>query len=114
MQELEVSTIDHYHIQRRLARGGMSEIYLANDLQSGQQVAIKLVHSSHRDDYARFCQEVQIMSTLRHKHILPVLGYGKCGDWYYLATPYIEYGTLNDRLAVRLLSPQEVGELHEQ
>ena len=41
MQELVIDTIDHYRVQQLLARGGMAEVYLAQDMQTGKQVAMK-------------------------------------------------------------------------
>src|SRR6266536_1871972 len=49
MQELTGATIEHYSLQHHLARGGMSEIYLASDSQTQQTVAIKVVHRSNTD-----------------------------------------------------------------
>src|SRR5690349_16819130 len=114
MQELEGKMIGEYLILYRLAQGGMSQVYLAHDGQSDQRVALKLVHRINSEDYARFRQEVQAMSTLHHQHILPVLGAGEDGDWYYLATPYIEDGTLADRIAWGPLSLSEAEALLEQ
>jgi len=57
---------------------------------------------------------VQTMFSLHHKHILPVLDYGEYESWYYLVTPYISYGTLDDRLALGALSLKEAGEILEQ
>jgi serine/threonine protein kinase len=114
MQNLEDITIDHYRIERQLAHGGMSEIYLAHDIVSGQQVAVKIVHRSNSEYYERFCYEAALMSTLKHKHILSVLAHGEYESWYYLVTPYIAYGTLNKRLAEGMLSVKEAAEILEQ
>ncbi|HZR40496.1 MAG TPA: serine/threonine-protein kinase [Ktedonobacteraceae bacterium] len=114
MEDLQGSIIDHYHILGLLARGGMSQVYLAHDLQSDQLVAIKLVPSSQSDDYARFRHEVQTLAALQHDHILPVIDYGEYREWYYLSTPYVAHGTLSDRLALGPLSVKEAGEVLEQ
>lgn len=114
MSELEGITIGHCHIQCLLAQGGMSEIYLAQDLLEKCMVAIKIVHNSNREYYERFRHEVQMVSSLHHAHILPVLDYGEYESWYYLVTPYISYGTLGERLAVGKLSLTEAGKILEQ
>ena len=48
--ELEGTTLGHYLLQRRLARGGMSEVYLAYDQSIQRTVAIKVVNR-YRDDH---------------------------------------------------------------
>ena len=98
MQELIDMTIDHYHIERGLARGGMSEVYVARDTQTGQVVAMKVVRRTAGEYYERFRREAKAMLTLHHAHILPALDYGEYDAWSYMITPYIEYGTLATRL----------------
>ena len=91
----------------------MSEVYLAQDRKTTREVAIKLVHAN--DIYcARFRREVQIMSVLQHKHILPVLDYGEYEAWLYLVTPYIAQGTLDTCLAAGPLSCEEANEILQQ
>src|SRR5947207_602269 len=114
MHDLEGKTFGQYLILHQLAQGGMSQVYLAHDGQFDQKVALKLVHRINSEDYLRFRQEVQAMTTLHHKHILPILNAGEYGDWYYLAAPYIEDGTLADRLASGPLSLSEAAEMLEQ
>ena len=114
MQELIGTTINQYQIERHLTRGGMSEIYLALDTQTQTTVAIKLVHSSNIDYCKRFRHEVKTVSFLKHDHILPAFSYGDYEDWCYMVTPYVEYGTLNRKLADGPLSFAEAGHILEQ
>src|SRR2546421_12606295 len=99
MPGLEHTTIKHYLIEEYLARGGMSEIYLALDTYTQRTVAIKLVHCGAGDDYERFRREVAINANLAHDHILPAFDHGEYASWYYMVTPYIGSGTLTQRLA---------------
>ncbi|MBE3560532.1 MAG: serine/threonine protein kinase [Ktedonobacteraceae bacterium] len=114
MRELIGTTISHYTIQSRLARGGMSEVYLARDNETEQIVAVKLVHKSAGEYCERFCREVRTVARLRHAHILPALDYGEYDDWHYLVTPYIAYGTLHSHLARGPVSLDEAGNILEQ
>lgn len=111
---LEGVQIQQYQIQRLLARGGMSTVYLATDKHSQQEVAIKMVHGSHVDNSERFQREVEIARTLAHEHILPILDSGTYDDWYYMVMPYVEYGTLQERIEKQLLTPDEAGVILEQ
>lgn len=114
MQQLEHKTFGHYRLQNRLAKGGMAEVYLARDIETEQIVAVKLAHTASGDYYERFRREVRVLATLSHKHILPVLGYGEHELWYYLVSPYIEYGTLRDRLAHGPLSLKDAHQIFAQ
>ncbi|GCE47737.1 serine/threonine protein kinase [Thermosporothrix hazakensis] len=115
MREVQqVKRIKHYHIQRHLAKGGMSDIYLARDPYTEELVAIKLVHCNQENYVIRFLREIQMMEQLHHDHILPVLDHGKSGPWYYMVTPFIPDGTLREYLQQGPLSLAEAGELLEQ
>ncbi len=114
MQELVIDIIGHYRPQRLLARGGMAEVYLAQDIQTGKQVAMKLVHSSAVEYSERFRIEAETLAKLSYEHILPVIEYGEYEFWYYLVTPYIPGGTLNQRLKKGPLSCEHAGKLLDQ
>lgn len=113
MLELEETTLHQYAIQRRLARGGMSDIYLAHDEQK-HTVAMKVVHSSQEDYVVHFQREVKVLQDLTHGHILPILDCGKDGSWHYCVMPYMPYGTLRDRIRKEPLSLTEASTIFEQ
>src|SRR6266487_2546512 len=114
MLQLQENRLAHYIIQRRLARGGMSEVYLAHDEHTQRPVAIKVVHYSDDDYFVRFQREVKTLATLIHEHILPIIEYGKQASWHYYVMPYSEHGTLRDLVAQGPLSEAEAGSILEQ
>ncbi len=114
MMELDTILLNRYHIQRRLAWGGMSEVYLACDEQMQRSVAIKMVNSSDDEHYERFQREIATVKTLSHEHILAIYDYGRYGSWYYCAMPYVNNGTLSKRLAQGPLSQEEAGSIFMQ
>ena len=105
--EIEPGTIAHYQLESLLARGGMSVVYLAHDTHTGQRVAIKLVHASEHDYYERFQREAHALASMENDHILPIYDYGEHDSWFYMAMPYIEDGSLRDRLAKGTIPLQE-------
>lgn len=111
MQELVNKTISYYYIERGLAKGGMSEVYLARDQRNQQIVAMKMVRRSAGEYYERFRREARAMVQLHHPHILPALDYGEYEHWAYMVTPYIEYGTLSRRVAVGPLPLEEASHI---
>ena len=109
------STIAHYKLQRLLARGGMSVVYLAQDMRTQHTVAIKLVHSDEQDYCTRFKREVKVTAKLHHDNILPSFDYGEQDGWCYMVMPYIEGGTLRQLVEQHgQLSPREAGKLFMQ
>ncbi|GHO43995.1 serine/threonine protein kinase [Ktedonospora formicarum] len=114
MYDIKNTIIAHYAIRQYLTKGGMSEIYLAHDLHTEQEVAIKLVHSSNQEYCQRFQREAQAIASLHHPHILPALDYGEFGPWCYLVTPYVAHGTLRDYIHHQPLSLEKAGIYLEQ
>ncbi|MEO8971690.1 MAG: serine/threonine-protein kinase [Ktedonobacteraceae bacterium] len=114
MLELEGTQLGHYKLQQRLARGGMSEVYLAYDMNTQSIVALKVVNKLQEDHTQRFQHEVQVLGQLVHRHILQVFEYGEDDAWCYVAMPYVKDGTLRDRLHGGSLSLAEVNLLFMQ
>src|SRR3954451_11344138 len=90
--------IAHYRILRRLGKGGMGEVFLAEDTkQHGRKVALKvlpeeLTRSESR--LRRFRQEARAVLALNHPNILTVYEIGEADGSYYIATEYIDGETL--------------------
>ncbi|MCL4265391.1 MAG: protein kinase [Anaerolineae bacterium] len=95
-------TIGKYHIEERLGRGGMAEVYKGYQESLDRYVAIKIMHTflSAEDDFLqRFKREARAMAALGHPNIVRVFDfdiYGK--DSYYLVMEYIDGGTLKQKL----------------
>ena len=108
------STIAHYQLQRLLARGGMSHIYLAHDTETQRIVAMKLVHKDAGDYCTRFQREAKTTANLHHDHILPSFDYGEEDSWCYMVMPYIGGGTLKQRLEQSPIPLKEAEKLFTQ
>jgi serine/threonine-protein kinase len=62
-------TLDHYRLDKMVARSGMSTLYKATDLKDGKQVAIKIPHAELEADTVlleRFKREAEIGQELDH------------------------------------------------
>jgi serine/threonine-protein kinase len=95
------ATIGPYQIQRELGRGGMGEVYLANDTKLDRQVALKAlpVHlASEPDRLSRFQREAKVLASLSHPSIGAIYGLEEAEGHQYLVLEYIEGETLADRL----------------
>ncbi|MHB1357676.1 MAG: serine/threonine-protein kinase [Anaerolineae bacterium] len=106
---------DHFIIQSHLAQGGMSDIYGAHDLLTGQQVALKIPNATLIGDpgqYERFQRELQIINTLSHPAIQQGLGYGKYDRTPYLVTSWAQGRSLREVIdAESPMAPERVAAL---
>src|SRR5438270_5468710 len=101
MKGIEGLTLGRYELRRRIAQGGMAEVYLAFDRRVRRQVAIKVLYGRDESFVRRFEREALAVGTLSHDHILPLYDFGEQRPWYYLVMPYVEGGTLREYLLKR-------------
>src|SRR4030088_1861291 len=115
MKGIEGSTLGRYELRRRVAQGGMAEVYLGYDRRVRRQVAIKVLYGRDESFVRRFEREALAVGTLSHDHILPLYDFGEQRPWYYLVMPFVEGGTLRDYLHKReRLTLEEAGSFLEQ
>jgi len=77
-----------YRIDRLLARGGCGDVYVATHLRLGSEVAVKVLLPSLAGNVqalARLQREADIMSTVRHPHIVQILDF----DVTELGVPFL-------------------------
>jgi serine/threonine-protein kinase len=90
--------IAHYRILRQLGKGGMGEVFLAEDTkQHGRKVALKVLPAEltrSESRLRRFRQEARAVLALNHPNILTVFEIGESDNSHYIATEYIEGETL--------------------
>ena len=105
-----------YRVEALLGRGGMSVVYLAEDLRLRRRVALKLLAPALAADEAfreRFLEESQLAASLDHPNVVPVYEAGEAGEELYIAMRYVEGkdlkhllrgGPLEREQAIRLCS----------
>src|SRR3970040_3203650 len=83
---------DRYVFERRLGSGGMSTVYLAQDLKHGRKVAFKVLRPELAAALGteRFVREIEIAAKLTHPHILPLFDSGEADGFLYYVMPYVE------------------------
>ena len=99
--ELIGKVISGYEIISHIGEGGMATVYLAKQQSMNRQVAIKVLpkHFIKDDTYMeRFKREVDIVSKLEHRNIIPVYDYGEFDGQPFIVMRYMPAGSLDDIL----------------
>ena len=87
----------HFVIAKLLGKGGMGEVYLAEDERLERKVAIKFLNPEFAQDESklnRFIQEAKAASALNHPNILTVYEIGEADNTHFIATEFIDGKTL--------------------
>ena len=91
-------SIAHYRIIKRLGKGGMGEVFLAEDTkQHGRRVALKILPPELTKDDSRvrrFKQESRAVLALNHPNIITIFEIGEADSTFYIASEFIEGETL--------------------
>jgi serine/threonine-protein kinase len=109
LHQLRNSLADAYTIESELGGGGMSRVFLADEIALGRRVVIKVLPPdlSGSVSIARFKREISLAARLQHPHIVPVLSVGTAGEVTYYTMPFVEGASLSSRLAAGPLSIPE-------
>jgi eukaryotic-like serine/threonine-protein kinase len=93
--------IGHYQVLSHIGRGGMGEVFLAQDTSLRRRVALKLLRiefTRNEERLRRFQQEARAASALNHPNILTIHEIGQEGSLHFMATEYVEGETLRQHI----------------
>ncbi|XP_021728154.1 systemin receptor SR160-like [Chenopodium quinoa] len=86
-----------FHDDSMIGKGGFGDVYKAQ-LKDGSVVAIKkLIQISGQGD-REFTAEMETIGKIKHRNLVPLLGYCKVGEERLLVYEYMKYGSLEDVL----------------
>ena len=94
-------TISHYQILEEIGRGGMGEVYLAQDLDLQRHVTVKFLPKDlTRDDenVERFKREARAAAALNHPNIITIYEIAVSDGEYFIVMEYVKGETLRDKL----------------
>lgn len=109
----DMPRVPGYTISRHLARGGMAEVYVAEQIALQRPVALKILRMAEAggaDAVERFEQETRLIAELSHPNIVGIhdVGHSSDGALYY-AMPFLPGGDLTARASP--LPPAEIRKL---
>src|SRR5688572_15051307 len=103
--------IGRYQVLSLIGRGGMGEVFLAQDTALGRKVALKILRSDftrNEERLRRFQQEAQAASALNHPNILTIHEIGQEDSLHFIATEYVEGETLREKISGTLIALGQV------
>ena len=128
--ELTGQTIGDYYLIRRLGRGGMADVYLAEQQSLKRNVALKILKPelAQDDSYVqRFHREAQAAAGLVQANIVQIYEVGHADGYHFIAQEYVpgrnlrqyisRYGAVEPVMAINVLRQvamalQRAGEMH--
>ena len=93
--------IGPYRVVSLIGKGGMGEVYLAEDTRLGRKIALKLLSGEltlQPERVHRFQQEARAASALNHPNILTIHEIGKTDALHFMATEFVEGVTLREHM----------------
>lgn len=105
-EQVQKTLGDSYNIEQELGGGGMSRVFLAEDVHLKRKVVVKVLppEMAAAVSIDRFRREIQLAATLQHPHIVPLHSAGEIEGLPYFTMPYVRGESLRQHLA-------KVGEL---
>jgi eukaryotic-like serine/threonine-protein kinase len=103
-------TLGHYRVRQQLGRGGMGEVYAAEDLNLNRKVALKFLPEAFAGDperMTRFEREAKLLASLNHPNIAAIYGLEQAEGKRFLVLELVEGETLAQRISKGALPVDE-------
>jgi eukaryotic-like serine/threonine-protein kinase len=96
-------------MQFELGGGGMSRVFVAEEVSLGRKVVVKVLNPSLAATVSveRFQREIMVVAKLNHANVVPVLSAGEVDGLPYFIMPYVEGESLRGRILRGPLSMRE-------
>src|SRR5262249_50901238 len=109
--------IGHYQIVSLVGKGGMGEVYRANDTKLDRTVALKILPAEFAADQERmrrFVREAKAASALNHPHVATIYEIGEAEGLSFIAMEYVEGQTLAAKINGQPLEVSQIVEIGNQ
>ena len=116
-ESLAGKAVGPYQVLAPLGKGGMGEVYLAEDTRLGRKVALKFLSGEFvGDNWAKrqLIREAQAVAILDHPNICPVYGIEEHNDHNFIVMQYVEGETLAQLIHNQCIQPKQFVNLAQQ
>jgi serine/threonine protein kinase/Tfp pilus assembly protein PilF len=98
--QIETALGANYTIERELGGGGMSRVFLANEIALDRKIVLKVLPSAFAATVMldRFRREIQLAAKLQHPHIVPLFSAGQVNGIPYFTMPFVNGESLRRKL----------------
>jgi serine/threonine protein kinase len=93
--------LGHYQVSSQLGKGGMGEVYAADDVNLNRKVALKFLPEAFAGDperMARFEREARLLASLNHPNIAAIYGLEQAEGKRFIVMELVEGETLAQRI----------------
>ena len=100
-----------YKVIEHIGRGGMADVWSAQDTRLRRMVAIKTIVAGlgkDVDPVDLFKREAHTIAQMEHPHILPIYDFGEFDNNLYIVMRYVTGGSLEEMLRDGAMQPNEV------
>jgi CheY-like chemotaxis protein len=113
-QRFGAARLRGYRRVRELARGSVSDLYLAESEEAGELVVLKITHVGRKangvdQSFDRFLQEYEIVRRLRHPNIVRIHDLGVMDEFAFIVMEYFAGGDLRRRMRAPLTLRDALG-----
>ena len=94
---------DRYRIDQLIGAGAAGMVYLANDIQLNEPLALKVVVSPRLKGAAlqQFKEEIRLARRITHKNVLRTHDFGKFDGFYFISMEYVKGYDLNQLIELK-------------
>ncbi|MDB4875326.1 MAG: protein kinase [Gemmatimonadetes bacterium] len=97
---LEMSLSGTYTLERELGGGGMSRVFVAEEMALGRKVVVKVLSPELAEGLsgARFVREIKVAARLQQANVVPLLRAGELDGLPYYTMPFVTGESLRARM----------------